>query len=435
MAGFAEQGKGGEGIVSMRMNCEPGIVSICRRLCLILLLLVVPGAGATVSQASAEQGAGALRASDFAMAGDENRTRIVLHFDQPVSPGWFLLRGPYRLVVDMPETVFAIDPDTTKPHGIVSIVRYGNFDRNHSRLIIGSDNPFIVERLEVMRDDGGTGHRLVVDLASASAQAFDALLADRAGLQRANQATSKGDRVAQKPPVASDRQFTVVLDPGHGGIDGGARGVSGTEEKTITLAFALELKKKIENIEKTRVFLTRDSDRFLRLSERVRIARQHEADLFISIHADTIRYRGVRGATVYTVSGKASDAMAEEIAASENLADRVAGLPSEQTRHEVTDILLDLLKRETKTYSIVFARSLVGEMSDTIEMIKNPHRFAGFQVLTAPDVPSVLVELGYLSNPKDEELMRDPTWRDRAGDSIAEAVAKYARARANGTGG
>src|SRR5690606_7186152 len=128
----------------MRMNCEPGIVSICRRLCLILLLLVGPGAGATVSQASAEQGAGALRASDFAMAGDENRTRIVLHFDQPVSPGWFLLRGPYRLVVDMPETVFAIDPDTTKPHGIVSIVRYGNFDRNHSRLIIGSDNPFIV---------------------------------------------------------------------------------------------------------------------------------------------------------------------------------------------------------------------------------------------------------------------------------------------------
>lgn len=181
-----------------------------------------------------------------------------------------------------------------------------------------------------------------------------------------------------------------------------------------------------------RVFLTRTTDKFLRLRDRVSLARQYGADLFISVHADTIRYRGARGATVYTVSDKASDKVAQEIAKSENLADQLAGIAPEETDDEVTDILLDLLRKETQTFSIRFARSLIGEMSQSVELIKNPHRFAGFQVLTAPDVPSVLLELGYLSNRRDEALLRDPKWRDKAGDSVVSAIMKFAEARAGG---
>ena len=375
------------------------------------------------------------RATEFRIAGDRARTRIVLKYDKAFKPEWFLLRKPYRLVVDLPKTVFAIDSKAAKSAGLVSIVRYGQFSDDRSRLILGGNNPFAVERIGVMPEEDGSGHRLAIDLASASDTAFEEALARQSGLKQFVRTAPKVDRLGTVPEgERTARPFTVVVDPGHGGIDGGARGANGTVEKTITLAFSVELKKMLEDTGKARVYLTRESDEFLRLSERVSIARQYEADLFISVHADTIRYRGVRGATVYTVSDKASDEVAQSIANSENLADHLAGIPAEETNHDVTDILLDLLRRETQTFSIRFARSLIGEMSNSVELIKNPHRFAGFQVLTAPDVPSVLLELGYLSNSKDEALLRDPKWRRRAGKSVVEAVVGYAEAR-SGAGG
>lgn len=407
---------------------ERGLLSATLILCLTFLCLAVPGT--TLVQAEA------LRATELKLAGDDNRTRIVLHLDQPAAPHWFLLRGPYRLVIDLPPTKFAIDPDAAAPRGLVDSVRYGHFDAEHSRLILGSSAPFTAERIELRQMEEGEGHYLTIDLVSASERQFESQLAERAGLPRPVAGGPTAPSIAVTGADANvDKPFTIVIDPGHGGIDGGARGISGIEEKTITLAFALELRKKLDKLENVRVFLTRERDEFLRLSERVQIARQQEADLFLSIHADTIRYRNVRGATVYTVSAQASDRMAAEIAESENLADRVAGIPVEEVDHEVSDILLDLLRRETQTFSIAFARSLVGELSETVEMIKNPHRSAGFQVLTAPDVPSVLVELGYLSNPKDEEALRNPQWRDRAGDSIVAAILQFAQIRANGMGG
>ena len=180
--------------------------------------------------------------------------------------------------------------------------------------------------------------------------------------------------------------------------------------------------------------MTRDGDEFLRLDDRVRIARERGADLLVSIHADTISVKGLRGATVYTVSDKASDPEAEALAIRENLADQVAGIDMHDTDTEVADILVDLIRRETHSFSIRFARTLVGELSNSVGVINNPHRFAGFKVLKAPDVPSVLVELGYLSNPKDEQLLQDVGWRRKAAESIAKAVADFAGVRA-GAGG
>ena len=395
--------------------------------CFCLVTIGLAGGATAVEQ-------DVLKASKFRMSGDEVRTRIVLEYDQSFKPRWFLLRKPFRVVVDLPKTIFDVESKETKATGLVSIVRYGQFDDNRSRMILGGDTPFIVDKLAVLGDEK-EGFRLAIDLVSSSPEAFDRALARQSGLNSGVRTAPKVDRLGlDRSAAKSKRPFTLVIDPGHGGIDGGARGVSGTVEKSITLAFAIELKKKLEAVGNIRIFLTRDSDKFLRLRERVAIARQYDADLFISVHADTIRFRGVRGATVYTVSEKASDDVAQAIANNENLADQLAGITPEETSHEVTDILLDLLRRETQTFSIRFARSLVGEMSDSMEMIKNPHRFAGFQVLTAPDVPSVLLELGYLSNPKDEALLRDPKWREKAGNSIVSAVIKYAEAH-SGMGG
>ena len=166
----------------------------------------------------------------------------------------------------------------------------------------------------------------------------------------------------------------------------------------------------------------------------MRIARQRGAKLFISIHADTIRLKGIRGATVYTVSDKASDPEAQALAARENLSDQFAGMEIKEESQEVTDILIDLIRRETHSFSMGFAQTLVGQLSTSVGLINNPHRFAGFRVLKAPDVPSVLVELGYLSNAKDEAQLTDPEWRGKAADSIAKAVSSFAASRVNAGG-
>ena len=373
-----------------------------------------------------------LQARGYKMAGDAARTRIVVHFDREPELRWFLLRGPHRLVVDLPEAAFAFDEAELKPRAMVSDVRHGNLDQGKSRIIVAFNSAFVIERLEILENEASNGFRLVADIVAGSESAFEAAMAEQIDTTGSTQTTPKGDRLGRV--AAETRRSRVVLDAGHGGIDTGAEGGTGTLEKTITLAFALELKKKLEAAGRYDVFLTRDRDLFLRLDERVRIARQQGADLLISIHADAIRHKSLRGATVYTVSDKASDAEAAAKAIRENLADQIAGIEVEEESQEVADILADLIRRETQNFSIRFARSLVGELTTTTRMIKNPHRFAGFRVLRAPDVPSVLLELGYLSNPDDEAQLRDPEWRGKAADSILSAVDQFFAAR-QGAGG
>jgi N-acetylmuramoyl-L-alanine amidase len=312
-----------------------------------------------------------------------------------------------------------------KARGLVKNVRYGPLSEGTSRLVLTAKGPFSVDKVDVIAEDAGEGFRLAVDLSASSNRKFDQALADQAQTTGSTTAAGKADRLG-KPKAETAKHFTVVIDAGHGGIDGGAEGVKGTVEKTITLTFARELKEKLAATGKYDVYMTRDSDEFLALDERVRIARQYGADLFISVHADTINRKGIRGATVYTVSDKASDAEAQATADRENLSDALAGIDVKQEDHAVADILVDLIRRETHTYSVRFARSLIDELSPTIELINNPQRSAGFKVLKAPDVPSVLVELGYLSNAKDEQQLCDPVWRGKAADRIASAIDLFA---------
>jgi N-acetylmuramoyl-L-alanine amidase len=369
-----------------------------------------------------------LEARDYKMAGDAAHMRVVMNFDREPEPKWFLLRGPHRLVVDLEQTKFTLDAKELKARGLVTNVRYGQLDEETSRLILTSKGPFTIEKLDVLQNENTPGYRLVIDMAAASERQFEEALGIQAQTTGSTETTPTTDRLG-KAASPRNKRFTVVIDPGHGGIDGGAEGLNGTVEKSITLAFALELRAKLAQSGPYDVYMTRERDQFLRLDERVRIAREHEADLFISIHADTIRLKGIRGATVYTLSDKASDAEAQALADRENLSDQLAGIEIEEEKQEVADILVDLIRRETHGFSMSFARSLIGELESTVGLINNPHRFAGFRVLRAPDVPSVLVELGYLSNPKDEEQLRDPDWRGKAADSIANAVAAFAAAK------
>lgn len=374
-----------------------------------------------------------LAAHDFKMAGDETRVRVVLHFDREPDLRWFLLRAPHRLVLDLPATRFDIDQQEEFSRGIVTGVSFGNLDAGRSRMIFSSEGPFTVERIDVLENETSDGHRVLIDIVADSERAFESALADQLATTGTIQATPKGDRPGA-PAEPRPKRFTIMIDAGHGGIDTGAKGVRGTLEKTITLAFALELRKYLQDHTDYDVLMTRDSDVFLRLDERVRIARQHEADLLLSIHADAIRLAGMRGATVYTVSDRASDAEAAAKAIRENLADQVAGIESPDENQDVADILVDLVRRETQSFSMRFARSLVGELSNVVEMVNNPHRSAGFRVLKAPDVPSVLLELGYISNRDDEAQLRDPEWRAMAIRSIASAVDVFA-GRKIGAGG
>lgn len=375
-----------------------------------------------------------LHVHDYRMAGDAARTRIVVNFNRDPEFRWFLMKGPHRLVIDMPGAGFSFDSDALAARGMVSSVDYGNLGQDRARIIVSFDGPFTVERLDVLANESDQGFRLVADIAATSDAAFNAAMAEQVETTASTRTTPKVDRIG-RIAMPGDRRFRVVVDPGHGGADTGAEGETGTLEKTITLAFGLELKQALERSGRYDVFMTRDRDLFLRLDERVRIAQAHEADLFVSIHADAIRLKNVRGATVYTVSDKASDAEAAAKAIRENLADAIAGVVVEEENQEVADILADLIRRETQSFSIRFARSLIGELATAIRMIPtNPHRFAGFRVLRAPDVPSVLLELGYLSNAEDEALMRDPAWREKAVRGLVDAIGMFAAAR-QGAGG
>jgi N-acetylmuramoyl-L-alanine amidase len=217
----------------------------------------------------------------------------------------------------------------------------------------------------------------------------------------------------------------IVIDPGHGGDDPGAIGVSGTYEKNITLAAARDVRNELQRLGGYRVVLTRERDKFIRLRDRVAFGRDAGADLFVSLHADTMPNRQVRGASVYTLSETASDAEAAALAVQENKADLIAGVDLTQETSEVANILIDLAQRETMNRSAQFAALLVDELRRETRLLRNTHRFAGFAVLKAPDVPSVLVELGFLSNRRDEKMLRTKAYRQKLAAAIARGIDRY----------
>ncbi len=365
------------------------------------------------------------------VAGDETRTRFVLDLDTQVTPDISGLENPYRLIIDMPEVSFTLPQETGDAgRGLVSDWRFGIFAVGKSRIVMDLTGPVSVDKTFFLPAVDDQPARFVIDLVSAAPDEFaefvrSSRIARPAGVKKT---AAKSDKLTAPK---SRLKPLIVLDPGHGGIDDGATGVAGTLEKAIVLDFARLLKEKLDESGLYDVRLTRDDDTFVPLGRRVEIGHELAADLFISIHADSVR-RGqkiARGSTVYTLSDKASDQLAEDIAESENMSDVIAGVDLDDEPMEVTDILLDLARRETRSFSAYFAKTLVNELKSSVRLINNPHRSAGFRVLKAPDVPSVLLELGYLSNKFDEKLLVSDEWRERMAGAVTEAVHGFFRPR------
>jgi N-acetylmuramoyl-L-alanine amidase len=284
--------------------------------------------------------------------------------------------------------------------------------------------PAVIRKSFSVPPNGSAPDRFVVDIEPAASAGPSAAVAlqspPKAAAGRAP--TKVGIPV---PPKRPDIRRIVVIDAGHGGQDPGTIGSSGTYEKTVTLEMARELKKVMEAGGHYRVVLTRADDTFIRLRDRVALARAAGAELFISLHADSIGDRHHRGASVYTLSEVASDKEAEALATKENKADLIAGIDLSNENRDVANILIDLAQRETMNYSARFAATLVDEIDRAAKINVNPHRFAGFAVLKAPDVPSVLIEMGYLSNPQDERMLRDPRQRKRFADAVRRAADRF----------
>jgi N-acetylmuramoyl-L-alanine amidase len=371
-------------------------------------------------------------ASDVRLAGDAKQTRFVLDLDKKIQFRAFPLADPYRVVVDIPEVSFQLPASVgTSGRGLIKAFRYGLVMPGGSRIVFDLTGPARIANSYVLDAANGQPPRLVLELEEVDRTSFVQSLAAESrpelrpaiaiATDPATAAASEATTAAK--PAAADRRPLIVIDPGHGGIDNGTQSHS-ESEKNLVLGFGLALRDRIEKSGKYRVVMTRTDDTFIPLADRVRIARNQSAALFVSIHADALpRNEGdAQGATIYTLSDKASDAEAERLAEAENKADAIGGVNLTEEPTDVADILIDLAQRETRTFSNRFARLLMGEMKSTVRMHKHPLKSAGFRVLKAPDVPSVLIELGYVSNKGDLEHLVSENWRSRTVGSMAQAI-------------
>ena len=389
----------------------------------ILLKAVAVGLGLALglspARAQAETAATGVRIGVNAAA-----TRFVLDLTDQVPFKVYTMREPYRVVVDLPELAWRVDPTSAREHGgVIERFRFGLFKPGTFRVVLDVSKPVAVHSAVALPPRNSHLYRLVLDISPISKSQFD----------RTYVGPPPPEPVAARPvapPAAdgakrADGKHIVVIDPGHGGVDPGATGVSGIYEKELTLAAAKELKRQLEASGRYQVALTRDKDVFLPLHERVQIARNARAELFISLHADSIASDSILGSTVYTLSEKASDAQAAALAADENKSDVIAGANLDGYSGEVADILIDLAQRETKNDSAKYAHDLVEELDKSGRVLEHGVRSAGFAVLKAPDVPSILLEMGYLSNPREERELRDPAYRVKLMTAVKRAIDVY----------
>jgi N-acetylmuramoyl-L-alanine amidase len=375
-------------------------------------------------------------ASDARVAGDGKQTRFILDLDKAIPFRAFALADPYRVVVDLPQVNFQLAAGTgAAERGLIKAFRYGLVMPGGSRIVFDLTGPAKISNSYVLDAANGQPARLVLEfsevdrttfvqsLAADSRPELRAAIADAAGAAVSAAAVASIPETTPSEPAVTDSRPVIVIDPGHGGIDNGTQS-SGESEKNLVLAFGLALRDRIEKGGKYRVVMTRTDDTFIPLADRVKIARNHSAALFVSIHADALPRRegDAQGATIYTLSDRASDTEAEKLAESENRADAIGGVNLTEEPTDVADILIDLAQRETRTFSNRFARLLAGEMKNTARMYKHPLKSAGFRVLKAPDVPSVLVELGYVSNKSDLEHLVSENWRSRIVGSMTQAI-------------
>lgn len=390
--------------------------------------------------------------TEISISGNEELSRFEAVLSQDVGYTASVLPDPYRVMIDLADVKFDLPAGAgRKGNALIKSVRYGVVDKGKARIVLDISGPVLITQSQLVPAEGNKPARIVVELMAIPEDVFKAAFAqdNAAPMAKAEpDATEPGEivgslaaapeTVAIKPalkpdkkakaaaafqkPMRPDGKKVVVLDPGHGGMDPGALSAKNTKEKDVVLAFALALKEKIEADGRHFVVLTRSEDKFVSLKERVKIARAEGADLFIALHADTLRGKSATGTTIYTLSETASDEEAAMLAQKENRADIIAGIDLNTQNEEVADALIDLAQRDSNAQALAFARNTLQRIQPITKMTGKPMRSAGFTVLKAPDVPSVLIELGFLSNLADEERLTSTAWRRSLAKAFAVAI-------------
>lgn len=390
-----------------------------------------------------------------------DKTRMVIDLNKQTAFKAFVLDTPYRLVIDLPKFSWQVSAITKPKSGAIKEIRHGPQGADKARLVVDIAHPIAIRSAFILPKAGGKPDRLVIDFEKVTQSAYTSRKDRTFGNLKVAQAPKRTDKIQNfvrqknlnsknevasatndsivkpttKPqppktiaarPASPVRKSIVVIDPGHGGQDPGAVGANGFREKDVTFLTAKELKKQLESTGLYKVYLTRTTDKYLKLHRRVAIARKKNADLFMSIHADSINKPNVRGASIYTLSDKASDAQTARLAARENQSDLIAGVDLSHEDKEVANILLDLSMRDTMNQSKFLANTLVDTMKARgMKMLTRPHRFAGFAVLKAPDVPSVLVEVGFISNAREAAMLKTSSHQRKIAASLVDGVNVY----------
>lgn len=353
--------------------------------------------------------AAALQVQSARLWAAPDSTRVVFDISGPVEHRLFTLKNPNRLVIDLPDTVVNDKlKQTLTSGGIVKNLRSGPRNKKDLRLVLDLKGP-VKPRSFVLKPNEQYGHRLVIDLFAAGA---------------AGKSVPKKSKVSSKPQQFRD--LVIAIDAGHGGEDSGARGKKGTREKDAVLAIARRLAALVKKEPGMKPVLIRDGDYYIGLRKRIEKARKHRADLFISIHADAFRDRRVQGSSVFVISRRgASSEMARWMAARENAADLVGGVSLDDKDDLLAEVLLDLAQSATLEVSNEVADNVLAEMKRVGKIHKKRVQHAGFVVLKSPDIPSLLVETAFISNPAEEKRLKSSKHQQRVAHAIMNGVRRY----------
>ncbi len=394
------------------------LVLLWTAVCLIVVLSVMTATSEPRSARRAAVVPAGPVVTQISLQQEADASSLVIDMSSEVRAHVSAMLDPQRLLLDFQAVRFhAPSIKVMEKNSLVRDLRFGAFMRGQGRVVLDLGRPAHVSEQRFIPLSGG-GTRLVIQITQTTAELFHALAKPVSD----DVITGNTDKARTDPTELP----LVVLDPGHGGIDTGASGPAGELEKAIVLQFGLTLKERIETGGKARVLMTRSTDVFVPLRDRVRIARQAKAALFISLHADALADEAdVRGGSVYILSERATDERSARLADKENRADLAAGIELKDDQDEVADILFDLARRESRAFSNQFARQLVSTLPKATRMHRNALRGAAFRVLKAPDVPSVLLELGYLTTAEDAKLMQTEEWRRATADAATEAIERF----------